>query len=304
MRTLLFLFFACTMTPLDAQNGTEMPLYPGAVPNSVPFENLEKTEINQWGVSFTTATSVPTLTPYLPEKPLGPAVVVCPGGGYIGTAGDHEGRQVAELLRDAGIAAFVLKYRIPDDRWCSDKSLAPLQDAQQAIRLVRKNAGKWRINPAQIGIIGFSAGGHLAASAAVHAGFKADPTVRDSVSVRPDFVALIYAVVSFSDSLCHSGSRDNLLGKEAGPDRIRFFSNELQVGPQSPPAFLVHAGDDGAVPVENSIAYYQACLKNKIPAEMHLYAGGGHGFGLVNPTSDDRWADRLLNWIRRLPERK
>lgn len=302
MRTLFFLFFVCFMPLLKAQTGIEMPLYPGAVPNSVPSENLEKTEVNQWGVSFTTATSAPTITPYLPEKPLGPAIVICPGGGYIGTAGDHEGRQVAELLRDAGIAAFVLKYRIPDDRWCINKSLAPLQDAQQAIRLVRQNAGKWHINPAKIGIIGFSAGGHLAASAAVHAGVKADTTAPDSISVRPDFVALIYAVVSFSDSLCHSGSRGNLLGKWANPEAIRFFSNELQVTAQSPPAFLVHAGDDGAVPVENSIAYYQACLKNKIPAEMHLYAGGGHGFGLVNPTSDDRWADRLLNWIRRLPD--
>ncbi len=283
-----------------AQTPSEIPLYSGAIPNSIPAENLEKTEVNQWGVQFTTGTSIPTITPYLPEKPNGTAVIVFPGGGYSGTAGDHEGRQVAEALKACGITAFVVKYRIPDDRYCVDKSMAPLQDAQQAIRTVRKNAVKWKVLPDKIGIIGFSAGGHLAATAATHFNFKADPGEKDTTSVRPDFAALIYPVISFSDPIGHTGSRAALLGEHPDEEQILFFSNELQVTKQSPPAFLVHAGDDGGVQVENSLAYYQACLRNGVPAEMHLYARGGHGFGLHNPTTEDKWLERMVNWLKTL----
>ncbi len=283
-----------------AQTPSELPLYSGAIPNSKPAENLEKTEVNQWGVEFTTGTSIPTITPYLPEKPNGTAVIVFPGGGYSGTAGDHEGRQVAEALNACGITAFVVKYRIPDDRYCVDKSMAPLQDAQQAIRTVRKNAAKWKVSPDKIGIIGFSAGGHLAATAATHFNFKADAEEKDTTSVRPDFAALIYPVISFSDPIGHAGSRAALLGEHPDEEQILFFSNELHVTKQSPPAFLVHAGDDGGVQVENSLAYYQACLRNGVPAEMHLYARGGHGFGLHNPTTEDKWLERMVNWLKTL----
>ena len=300
MKQLIFFLSGLFSTPLLAQLPETLALYPGAIPNSKPAENLEKTEVNQWGVSFTTATSVPTVTLYRPEKPNGTAVIICPGGGYYGTAGDHEGVQVAEMLRAAGFTAVVLKYRIPNDRYCVDKSLAPLQDAQQAIRLVRKNAARWNIRPDKIGIMGFSAGGHLASTAATHFAFKADPTEIDTTSVRPDFAALIYPVISFSDSVGHPGSRTALLGEHPTAAQIEFFSNALQVNAQSPPAFLVHAGDDEVVNVENSIEYYRACLRHGVPAEMHLYAGGGHGFGLNNPTTEDKWAERLLNWLRRL----
>lgn len=275
-------------------------LYPGKIPNSKPAENLEKTEVNQWGISFTTATSIPTITPYLPDQPNGKAVVICPGGGYFGTAGDHEGKQVAEALNAAGITAFVLKYRIPEERYCIDKSVAPLQDAQQAIRFVRKNAAAWNIRPDQIGILGFSAGGHLAATAATHFTASADPSERDTTSVRPDFAVLIYPVISFSDSIGHLGSRTALLGEHPGKEQIRLFSNELQVTPQTPPTFLVHAEDDTVVPVGNSTAFYRACLQNRVPVEMHLYPKGGHGFGLNNPTAVEQWIDRLTGWIKRL----
>jgi acetyl esterase/lipase len=301
MRTLKYWLAAMSTvfsTQIFGQMPVEMPLYAGAIPNSKPAENLEKTEINQWGVSFTTATSVPTLTHYASPNPNGIAVVICPGGGYFGTAGDHEGKQVAEALNAAGVTVFVLKYRVPSDRYCVDKCLAPLQDAQQAIRTVRKNATTWGLNPSRIGILGFSAGGHLAATAATHFRTSADASARDTTSVRPDFVALIYAVVSLSDSLGHLGSRTALLGESPDAGRIYLFSNELQVTPDAPPAFLVHASDDDAVPVGNSIAYYQACLRHGVPAEMHLYAGGGHGFGLRNPTTHDLWMERLLNWLR------
>jgi acetyl esterase/lipase len=298
MKYLFAAMIAAMPAFLFGQPPVEMPLYAGAIPNSKPAENLEKTEVNQWGVSFTTATSVPTLTRYAPKNPNGTAIIICPGGGYYGTAGDHEGKQVAEALGAAGVTAFVLKYRVPDDRYCVDKCFAPLQDAQQAIRTVRKNAKNWHLAPDRIGILGFSAGGHLAATAATHFSTLADANEHDTTSVRPDFVALIYAVVSLSDSLGHLGSGQALLGEAPDAGRIFLFSNELQVTPDAPPAFLVHATDDNAVPVGNSIAYYQACLHHGVPAEMHLYAGGGHGFGLRNPTTKDLWMERLLNWLK------
>ena len=300
MKYLLFFLYWMTTIGIYAQTPRESMLYPGKIPNSKPAENLEKTEVNQWGISFTTATSIPTITPYFPDQPNGKAVVICPGGGYFGTAGDHEGKQVAEALNAAGITAFVLKYRIPEDRYCIDKSVAPLQDAQQAIRFVRKNAAAWNIRPDQIGILGFSAGGHLAATAATHFTASADPSERDTTSVRPDFAVLIYPVISFSDSIGHLGSRTALLGEHPGKEQIRLFSNELQVTPQTPPTFLVHAEDDTVVPVGNSTAFYRACLQNRVPVEMHLYPKGGHGFGLNNPTAVEQWIDRLTGWIKRL----
>ncbi len=293
--TLFFLTFSCSAF---SQTPLEIPLYGDQpIPNSKPAENLEKTEINEWGVSFTTETSEPTLRIFLPETPNGSAVVICPGGAYIGTAGSHEGDEVAMALSGFGIAAFVLKYRLPDDRYCLDKSLAPLQDAQQAMRLVRNRAAEWKISPEKIGIMGFSAGGHLAAATATHFDFRADASSKDFTSTRPDFVALIYPVISFSDSLTHIFSRQRLLGEHPSEEQIRFFSNELQVTAQSPPAFLIHMQDDDAVPVENAIAYYQACLRNKVKAEMHLYPEGGHGFGLY---SEDAYFQSFVFWLETL----
>ena len=290
------LLISCTM--MMGQKPETMQLYPnGQIPNSKTAENQEKTEVNQWGFEFTTATSIPTLTYYPATKPNGRAVIVFPGGGYVGTAGDHEGRQVAKALNKKGITAFVLKYRIPNTRTCIDPSLAPLQDAQQAIRTVRKNAAKWKIDPHKIGIMGFSAGGHLASTAATHFHFKADATNSDTTSARPDFVILIYPVISFSDSLTHAGSRTNLIGENADQTRKDFYSNEKQVKSDCPPALLVHAQDDDVVPVGNAMAYYDACTTMKVPAEMHLYPKGGHGFGMKNPTTKDLWMDRLFNWM-------
>lgn len=273
------------------------PLYgTDPIPNSKPAENREKTEINDWKIEFTTETSEPTLTVFKPAKPTGAAIIVCPGGGYSGTAGDHEGRQIAKALNESGITAFVLKYRIPSDRYCVDKSLAPLQDAQQAIRLVRRRAKEWAISPNKIGIMGFSAGGHLAASAATHFDFLADKICTDTTSVRPDFVALIYPVVSFRDGVGHDGSKENLIGKEASLQQVAFFSNELRVTPQSPPAFLVHAQDDW-VKVQNSMLYQQACIENGVPVEAHFWAKGDHGFGLKNPMNGQEWMPWLVAWV-------
>jgi acetyl esterase/lipase len=196
-----------------------------------------------------------------------------------------------------GITAFVLKNRLPDDTINIDRSLAPLQDAQQAIRFVRSNAKVFGIDKNKIGIMGFSAGGHLASTAATHFTFKADASNTDTVSVRPDFAILIYPVISFDSTITHKGSRNNLIGATASTEKTDFFSNELQVTSATPPSFLVHAGDDGSVPVDNSLRYYQACIKNKVPVELHLYPKGGHGFGMNNKTTDDNWMERLKNWL-------
>jgi acetyl esterase/lipase len=284
---------------LCAQSNTVVQLYEGRVPNSKLFPNKEAS-VYKDNVTRIEKVSVPTLAVYKSSTPNGRAVIICPGGGYSILAFDKEGTRVAEEMNKWGVTAFVLKYRLPSDSSNIDKSLAPLQDAQQAIRYVRSNAKALGIHPNQIGIMGFSAGGHLASTAATHSDLNADNTNKDTTSVRPDFAILIYPVISFDSSITHKGSRNNLVGANASPDRIITFSNELQVNGNTPPTFLVHAGDDGAVPVENSIRFYQACIKNKVPAEMHLYPKGGHGFGMNNKTTTDNWMERLSNWLNTL----
>lgn len=274
-------------------------LYKNSIPNSKPLHSKEYATFRD-NVTRIAKVSIPTLTVFKPAKPNGKSVIICPGGGYSILAFDKEGTRVAEELNRWGITAFVLKYRLPDDTFNIDKSLAPLQDAQQAIRLVRTNAKEFGVNRNEIGIMGFSAGGHLASTAATQFNFNADAENKDTTSVRPDFAVLIYPVISFDSTITHKGSRNNLIGANPSVKMTNFFSNELQVEVKTPPAFLVHAGDDGAVPVQNSLRYYEACIKNKVPAELHLYPNGGHGFGMYNKTTDDSWLDRLKNWINRL----
>ncbi|HEY0174997.1 MAG TPA: alpha/beta hydrolase, partial [Pedobacter sp.] len=191
--------------------------------------------------------------------------------------------------------AFVLKYRLPSDSIMVDKSFGPLQDAEQAIYLIRKNAGTWNINPAKVGIMGFSAGGHLASTLTVHyRDIKIEN--QEKFNLRPDFAILIYPVISFLSSP-HTGSLKNLIGVNGTPAQKEYFSNELHTDAQTPISFLVQANDDHTVPVENSILFNQALLSNKVPVEMHLYQAGGHGFGLHNKTTSDQWFDRLQNWM-------
>lgn len=275
-----------------------LPLYAAAIPNAIAAPDKENSTITD--ILRIAKVSKPTMTMYKPDKPNGKAVIICPGGGYGILAWEKEGTKVAELFNSWGITAFVLKYRLPDDTTMIDKSSAPLQDAQQAIRLVRSNAVKWNINPKSIGIMGFSAGGHLASTAATHFSYNADPTTTDTTSVRPDFAILLYPVVSFDNAITHKGSKNNLIGPNPTAEKVALYSNELQVTASTPPSFLVHAGDDGAVPVENSVRYYLACIKNKVPVEMHLYPKGGHGFGLNNATTTDIWMDRMHNWLNNL----
>lgn len=273
----------------------EIPLYK-IVPNNKPVAEKENFTVRD-NVTRIAKVSNPTLTVFKPAKPNGKSVIICPGGGYLILAFDKEGTRVAEEFNKWGVTAFVLKYRLPDDSINVERSLAPLQDAQQAIRLVRNNAKEFGVDKNKIGIMGFSAGGHLASTAATHFNFKADASNSDTTSARPDFAILIYPVISFDSTFGHKGSRNNLIGANATKEKTDFYSNELQVTATTPPVFLIHAGDDATVPVENSIRFYQACIKNKVPAELHLYPKGGHGFGMYNKTTDDNWMERLKNWL-------
>jgi acetyl esterase/lipase len=292
-----WLLFA--VIPGFAQSVSEIPLYSGTIPGSKQSTIKEQIIFANGGVRISNVIA-PILTKFLPAKPNGTSVIICPGGGYGRLAIDHEGVDVAKAFNQIGVTAFVLKYRLPNDTIMVDKTTGPLQDAQQAIRTVRKQAAAWGLNPDKIGIMGFSAGGHLAATAATHFSLIADPAMIDSGSVRPDFAILMYAVISFDDSIAHKGSKSNLVGKNPSPELVKLYSNELQVTKNTPPTFLVHAGDDATVPVENSIRYYQACIKNKVLAEMHIYPKGGHGFGLNNKSTSDKWFDRLINWMNTL----
>jgi acetyl esterase/lipase len=234
---------------------------------------------------------VPQLEVYLPNKRIatGQAVIICPGGGYARLAYDWEGTDIAKLLNAHGIAAFVLKYRLPDSLSATHPEQVPLLDAQQAMRLVRSNAKQYNIQPNHIGIMGFSAGGHLAAT--LSTSFVDDDT-------RPSFSILIYPVISMDKAITHTGSRLNLIGSNPNEELVKKYSNELQVTDKTPPTFLLHATDDGAVPVENSLRYYQTLKDHKIPVELHIYPTGGHGFGLaIGKGALEKWPNLLIDWI-------
>jgi acetyl esterase/lipase len=273
-----------------------IPLYEDVIPNSKPSPNKEKHIVRDNGTEIVSDISVPTLSVFLPENRSAnrTAVIIFPGGGYSINAIKHEGLDIAKKLNEWGVAAFVVKYRIPNDATMQNKEIGPLQDAQQAISLVRKNAARWGLDPQRIGIMGFSAGGHLASTAGTH--FK-KPLIETKENLRPDFLVLGYPVISFSDSIGHIGSRDNLLGKSPSRDKIVAYSNELQVTQETPPTFLIHASDDKAVVPANSIVFFEQLIKHNVPAELHIYEGGGHGFGIDNPTTEEKWMETLRNWL-------
>lgn len=253
----------------------------------------------------TSQKDIPFLIPYLPEpeKATGIAVVVCPGGGYGHLAMDHEGKQVGRWFQDIGIAAFILKYRLPSDGY---RNPIPLLDAQRAVRLVRSKADEFKINPDSVGIMGFSAGGHLASTVGTHFTEPAavpgyTPDAVDTLSPRPDFMILAYPVISMQKEITHQGSRNNLLGPEPKPELVQRLSNELQVTPQTPPTFLVLADDDKAVVPENSIRFYEALQKAHVSAEMHIFPKGGHGFGMRAKSGPlALWPKLCENWIEQL----
>jgi len=265
-------------------------LYPGAIPNS---KKSEKKETISSGVF--TGVTLPTLEIYLPEqdKATGTAVIICPGGGYSVIVYQGEGISTAKEFVKNGVAAFVLKYRLPDDSTLIDKKNGPLQDAQQAIKIVRENASKWGINPIKIGIMGFSAGGHLASTEATH---FIVPLIENgnNTSLRPDYQILVYPVISMQDKLTHLDSRTKLLGINPSKADIDQFSNESQVDDNTPPAYITHAADDKLVDVDNSIDYFEKLRHHNVSVEMHIYPKGGHGFIFGHKG----WMEPLFKWMK------
>ena len=258
------------------------PLWPDGAPGAVGAEAADR----------------PTLTVFAPpaDKANGTGVVICPGGGYGFLAEDHEGKQVAQWLNSQGVTAFMLKYRLAP-RYHHP---APLQDAQRAMRMVRARASEWHLDPKRIGIWGFSAGGHLASTVATHFDDgKADATDPiEQASCRPDFAILAYPVITLKPPFTHMGSRNNLVGKEADAKLVESLCNDQQVTDRTPPTFLFHTATDTVVPPENSVLFFTALRKAKVPAELHIYEKGPHGVGLAlrDPVLSS-WPERLAAWM-------
>ena len=275
-----------------------IPIWPKSIPNSINVvDYTEKEVIKEGQMQSTSQVTNPNLSIYLSKKELanGSAVIIFPGGGYSHLAMYKEGQKVAEWLNSLGITAFVLKYRLPSDLIMKDKTIAPLQDAQEAIRIIRRNAREWNIDPTKIGVLGFSAGGHLASTLSTH--YQEKVYDADTTSSRPDFSILIYPVISMEDGITNSGSKNSLLGENAGRNLIEKYSNEKQVNADTPKTFLVHASDDKVVPVANSINYYLNLLQYNVPAEMHIYEKGGHGFGLGREGTNKDWPKACEKWL-------
>lgn len=273
------LLFVTTM--LSAQNTLELPLWPAGAPNS---NGLTGTEEDLDGGRVANVVT-PSITVYKANKPNGMAIIMCPGGGYARLAMNHEGHDMASWLNAQGITYVVLKYRMPNSHY-----EVPLSDAEQAIRLVRQHAAEWGVRPDRIGIMGASAGGHLSASLA---------TLYSSDETRPDFQILFYPVISMQPGITHGGSRQNLLGENPSQELENKYTLEKQVNERTPQAFIMLSADDGAVPPANGIHYFEALLQHQVPATLHVYPTGGHGWGFRDAfTYKRQWTGELEKWLR------
>lgn len=281
MKVISFIIGLFISTMIFAQQPIEISLWPNGMPNS---NGLTGTEEDLEGGRVANVVN-PSIAVYRPEKPNGMAIIMCPGGGYARLAMGHEGHDMAAWFTTQGITYVVLKYRMPNGHY-----EVPLSDAEQAIRIVRQHAAEWNINPHRIGIMGASAGGHLAASLA---------TLYSSQETRPDFQVLFYPVISMKEGVTHAGSRANLIGEKPSAELEKKYSLEQQVNAQTPQAFIMLSSDDGAVPPANSLGYYEALLKNHVPATLHAYPIGGHGWGFRdNFTYKRQWTGELEKWLR------
>ena len=281
MKKILLLSFLFATTMLSAQKPVELPLWPNGAPNNNKLAGTEQGR-NNGGVSNVTE---PTLTVYPAPHPNGMAIIMCPGGGYSGLAMNHEGHDMASWFNTQGITYAVLKYRMPNGH-----NEVPLSDAEQAIRMVREHAAEWSVNPQRVGIMGASAGGHLAASLA---------TLYSSDATRPDFQVLFYPVISMLKGVTHSGSRKNLLGETPSAELEQKYSLERQVSPQTPQTFIMLSADDAGVLPINGIGYFLALQEQKVPATLHVYPTGGHGWGFRDSfTYKRQWTGELEKWLR------
>ena len=266
---------------LSAQKTVELPLWPNGAPNSNELSGAEQRQ-NNGEVSNVTE---PTLTVYPAARPNGMAIIMCPGGGYSRLAMNHEGHDMAPWLNTQGITYAVLKYRMPNGH-----HEVPLSDAEQGNRLLREHAAEWGVNPQRVGIMGASAGGHLAASLA---------TLYSSDKSRPDFQILFYPVISMQKGITHGGSRKNLLGESPSQELEQKYSLERQVSPRTPQAFIMLSSDDDVVPPINGIGYFLALRDHKVPASLHAYPTGGHGWGFRDSfTYKRQWTEELEKWLR------
>jgi acetyl esterase/lipase len=297
MKKIILVFsFILMFCVSKAQSIKVIDLYPKGVPNAkINLDYAEKADTAANGKIRVSKVIKPQLIAYYPAKPNGTSVIICPGGGYSILSISHEGYLIAQKFNEIGITAFVLKYRLPSELVMEDKSIGPLQDAQQAVKIVREKAVDFNINPAKIGIMGFSAGGHLASTLGTHFS-KSVLENQNNTSLRPDFMILIYPVISFGE-IAHNGSKNNLIGLNPSEEQVKLYSNELQVSAETPPTFLIHANDDKSVPSENSLNFAIKLKQAGVNCELHLYSAGGHGFGLDNKTTKDQWIDRLKNWM-------
>lgn len=293
MKKLKIYFIGMCLFPFAVQAQRIINLYPGTIPNAKKTE-LKDIPLNP-AEGLIRRVITPTLQMFLPEKnnASGAAVVICPGGGYSVLVYDGEGVKTAKELAKKGVAAFVLKYRLPNDSFQVNKTIAPLQDAQQAIKMVRDSASAWGIDANKVGIMGFSAGGHVASTEATHFS-KALIENKSNTNLRPDFQILVYPVISMQDSLTHKDSRRQLLGPNPSKETIDLYSNELQVNKNSPPAYITQAADDKVVDVDNSIIYFEKLRHDNVPVEMHIYEKGNHGFVFRHPG----WMEPLFEWMQ------
>lgn len=309
LRSLIFLFVNIFILMHATSAQQTIPLYEGKIPNNKDnIKNTERTEMGEDRVERVFEVSEPTLTIYKPkvQDKQGIGIIICPGGGYHILSIDKEGREIAHTLNQMGITTFVLKYRIPSDERNTDKSLAPLMDAQRAIQLVRENAQEWGVDKNKIGIMGFSAGGHLAATASVNFN-HAVVNNPNNISLRPDFSILAYPVITMNDTYTHQGSSENLFHQNlssshkfytSATQQTKFFSAEENINANTPPAFIFHSQDDATVPVQNAIIYYQKLTDNKIAnSQLIIYPSGGHGYGLNLPNKNEKWMERMKNWL-------
>jgi acetyl esterase/lipase len=290
------------MTVLITRGQEVIPIYPGPIPGAkpTPEKYVEQSMRRANGTFGIIKVSVPTLTIYEAPKDIanGTAVIVCPGGGYSFLAFEHEGVEIAKRFNAIGVTAFVLKYRLPSDEIMEDKKFALLQDAQQAIYTIRKNASKYKVKANKIGIIGFSAGGHFASTLTTH---YDDLKISnpEKINLRPDFSVLVYPVISFEE-FTHAGTKKGLLGTEPSPEMIKYFSANKNISKKTPPVYLVHAKDDKVVPIENTYMLTEALKQNKVNTDQYIYELGGHGFGLKNTTSDVDWFNLMADWLKEI----
>lgn len=299
MKFCVFIFLFSAVQVSFGQSNVIL-LWEDKIPNSQPSDEKEEREVD--GILKLRKVQTPTLEVFLPSErnATGKAVVICPGGGYGMLSYDWEGTDIAKWFNTQGVAAFVLKYRLPQSKSIIIQHEAPLQDAQRAMRLVRFHAEKWGVDKTKIGVIGFSAGGHLASTLGTQydkTTVKATDEI-DKISARPNFMALIYPVISMKYPVTHKGSRNNLLGNNPSEILVNEYSNELQVNNNTPQTFIVHSTDDKAVPVENSLNFYKALKDVGVKTEMHIYPEGGHGYSLaINRGYLQSWTNRLADWL-------